>query len=59
MTLVYYKKVIKGKLYPRAAREGKNVAYVNDIYRSDGRVVSEYVGIRAVPKGMAIEERRE
>ena len=51
--------MIDGRLYPKARREGKNVAYVNDIYRSDGRVVSEYVGIKAVPKGMAIEERRE
>lgn len=59
MTWVYYTKSISGKIYPKARREGENVAYVNDIYRSGGRVVSEYVGIKAVPKGVAIEERRE
>ena len=57
MALVFYLKRINGKLYPKAAREGKPVAYCNEVFRKLGKLVSKYIGIRAVPKGAEIEEK--
>lgn len=57
MTLVFYTKTIGGRVYPKARREGENVAYANDVYRKDGKVVSKYVGILQVPKGVKVEEK--
>ena len=57
MALVFYLKRINGKLYPKAAREGKPVAYCNEVFRKHGKLVSKYIGIRAVPKGAEIEEK--
>lgn len=59
MTHVFYTKLIGGKLYPRARRDGEDVAYVNDIHREGGRVVSVYVGIRRVPRRSTVEVRQK
>ena len=50
MTLVYYTQVKNGKTYPKQ-RGGKRLAFVNDVYRKDGKVYSKYLGIREVPEG--------
>lgn len=55
MTHVYYAKIVRGKLYPKARREGKDVAYCNDVRREDGKVVNEYIGIVQVPKGKRVK----
>ena len=57
MTFIYYTRVIKGKLYPKAARADRSWAYCVDIQRIDGKVVSKYQGIRQAPKDSDIEEK--
>ena len=59
MALVYYRKVINGRLYPKAAREGQNVAYANEVNRVNGKVKAKYVGILPVPKGEVVETREK
>ena len=55
MTLVYYTQVKNGKTYPKQ-RGGKRLAFVNDVYRKGGKVISKYVGIREAPTGVEVEE---
>ena len=47
---VFYKKWIRGRLYPKAARTGP-FAFVQEVSRVDGRVVTRYIGIVHVPDG--------
>lgn len=54
MTLVYYTQVKNGKTYPKQ-RGGKRLAFVNDVYRKNGKVYSKYLGIRAAPEDAEIE----
>jgi hypothetical protein len=46
---VFYRKRIKGRLYPKAARTAP-YAFAEEVTRVDGRVVSRYVGIVQVPE---------
>ena len=41
---VFYRKLIKGKLYPKAARTGPYV-FAQEVKRVNGRVVTRYIGI--------------
>ena len=41
---VFYRKLIKGKLYPKAARTGP-YAFAQEVRRVNGRVVTRYIGI--------------
>lgn len=59
MSLVYYTKIINGRLYPKKAREGGRFAFVNEVKREGERVKTKYLGIKEVPKGAEVEARRE
>jgi len=50
---VFYKKWVRGKLYPKAARTGP-FAFAQEVSRVDGRVVTRYIGIVQVPDGTKI-----
>ena len=52
---VYYKKWIRGKLYPRAARTGP-YAFAQEVSRINGRVVTRYIGIVQVPGRVPVME---
>jgi len=53
--IVFYKKLIRGKLYPKAARTGP-YAFAQEVSRVDGRVVTRYLGImQVVPERDVIE----
>ena len=41
---VFYRKLIRGKLYPKAVRTGP-YAFANEVTRVHGKVVSKYIGI--------------
>jgi hypothetical protein len=45
---VFYRKVINGRLYPKAARTGSYV-YAQEVKRAKGKVVTKYLGIIKVP----------
>jgi len=47
--IVFYKKRIRGKLCPKAARTGP-YAFAQEVSRVDGRVVTRYLGIMQVPE---------
>ncbi|MDV3278537.1 MAG: hypothetical protein LYZ69_08785 [Nitrososphaerales archaeon] len=53
---VYYTKLMKGKLYPKATRTS-SFAYANEVNRERGRVVSKYIGIMKVPEGSDVVEK--
>jgi len=53
---VRYTKLIKGKLYPKAARDG-SYAFAQEVSRVRGKVVTKYVGIVRVQKDAAVENR--
>lgn len=55
---VFYRRMIKGRLYPRAARTGP-YAYAQEVTRVGGRVVTKYVGIAKVSEGQDRTERGE
>ena len=50
---VFYKKWVRGKLYPKAARTGP-FAFAQEVSRVDGRVVTRYIGIVQVPDGIKV-----
>ena len=52
---VFYRKQIRGKLYPRAARTGP-YAFAQEVSRVNGRVVTRYIGIVQVPGRVAVVE---
>jgi hypothetical protein len=52
---VLYRKWIKGRLYPKAARTGP-FAFAQEVNRVDGRVVTRYIGIVEVPDRMDVVE---
>jgi len=45
--IVFYKKRINGRLYPKAARTGP-YAFAQEVSRMNGRVVTRYLGILQV-----------
>lgn len=45
---VCYRKHLKGRLYPKAARTGP-YAYAQEVTRVNGNVVTKYLGIVKVP----------
>ncbi len=47
--IVFYRKCIRGKTYPKAARTGP-YAFAQEVTRVNGKVVSRYVGIVSVPE---------
>ena len=51
---VLYRKPIRGRLYPKAARTGP-YAFAQEVSRMRGKVVTRYIGIMRVPKGSVIE----
>ncbi|MDV3278243.1 MAG: hypothetical protein LYZ69_07240 [Nitrososphaerales archaeon] len=53
--IVFYMKLIKGKLYPRAARTGP-YAFAQEVSRVHGKVVTRYIGIAKLPKNAAVTE---
>lgn len=55
---VFYRKLIKGKLYPKAARTGP-YAFAQEVSRVRGKVVTKYVGIVRVPENAVIENWSE
>jgi len=52
---VFYRKLIKGRLYPKAARTGP-YAFANEVSRVRGKVVSKYIGIVKVPDSASVTE---
>jgi len=52
---VFYRKQIKGKLYPKAARTGP-YAFAQEVSRVRGNVVTRYFGIVRVPNDAAVIE---
>ncbi len=48
---VFYTKQIKGKLFPKAARNNGRYAYCQSVNRVDGKVICKYLGIRKLPRG--------
>jgi len=44
---VFYRKLIRGKLYPKAARTGP-YAFAQEVKRVNGKVVTRYIGIMKV-----------
>ncbi len=48
---VYYTKLIRGRIYPKAARNNGRYAYCQSVNRVDGKVMSKYLGIRKLPRG--------
>ena len=55
---VFYKKWIRGKLYPKAARDGP-YAFAEEVSRVNGRVVSRYLGIVKLPEKADVIEMEE
>jgi hypothetical protein len=53
--IVFYKKQINGKTYPKAARTGP-YAFAQEVRRVGGRVVTTYIGILSVPDGEDVME---
>ena len=47
--IVFYRKQINGRIYPKAARTGP-YAFAQEVSRVDGRVVTRYLGIVQVPE---------
>jgi hypothetical protein len=56
--IVFYRKTINGRLYPKAARTGP-YAFAEEVRRADGRVVSRYIGIVQVPEKANVIEMEE
>jgi len=57
--IVFYRKQINGKVYPRAGRTGP-YAFAQEVRRVDGKVVTTYIGILRVPdKESVIESKGE
>lgn len=52
---VFYTKLIKGKLYPRAARTCP-YAFAQEVSRVRGKVVTRYIGIMRVSKDAPVTE---
>ncbi len=55
---VFYRKHIKGRLYPKAARTGP-YAFAQGVSRVNGRVVTRYLGIVQVEERANVVEREE
>ncbi len=57
---VYYRKWVKGRIYPKAARTGP-YAFAQEVKRVNGKVVTRYIGIVKVLAGdaAAIENRTD
>lgn len=56
---MYYRKSIKGALYPKAARTGP-YAYAQEVTRVNGKVVTKYIGIAKITQSVdAVEEGGE
>jgi len=53
---VFYTKLSKGKLYPKAARTGP-YAFAQEVSRVRLKVVTKYVGIVKVPKDAVVIEK--
>ena len=53
---VLYRKLVRGRTYPVAARTGPYY-FAEEVYRVDGKLVSKYVGIVRASDGDVIEER--
>jgi hypothetical protein len=52
---VFYKKWIRGRLYPKAARTGP-YAFAQEVSRVNGRVVTRYLGVMQVPGRVPVTE---
>ncbi len=55
---ILYRKWIRGRLYPKAARTGP-FAFAQEVNRVDGRVVTRYIGIVQVPQKADVIETGE
>jgi len=55
--IVFYKKQINGRIYPKAARTGP-YAFAQEVRRVDGKVVTRYIGILKVPDGEDVIESK-
>lgn len=53
---IFYRKTIKGKLYPKAARTGP-YAFADDVSRVGSKIVSKYIGIVKVPENAVVAEK--
>ena len=51
---VYYTKLLKGKLYPKAARTSP-YAHAQEVTRVNGKVVAKYIGIVRLPEKVGAE----
>ncbi len=56
--IVLYRKRIRGRLYPKAARTGP-YAFAQEVRRVNGKVVTTYLGIREVTNEVNVTEIRE
>jgi hypothetical protein len=52
--IVLYRKQIRGRLYPKAARTGP-YAFAQEVTRINGKVVTKYIGIMKVEETDVIE----
>ena len=52
--VVFYRKLIRGRLYPVKARTGP-YAYANKVTRVGGKITSKYVGILQVPERKRVD----
>ena len=57
--VVFYRKLVRGRLYPVKARTGP-YAFANEVTRVGSKIASKYVGIVKVPEGKKVDvpERR-
>ena len=55
---VFYRKQIRGRIYPKAARTGP-CAFAQEVNRVDGRVVTRYIGIVQLPEKADVVEMGE
>jgi len=59
MSIVYYVKRIRGRLFPVKAREGGRFAFAHEVKRDGLNVRTKYLGILRVPEGVAVEVQQD
>lgn len=55
---VFCRKLVKGRLYPKAARTGP-YAFAQEVSRVRGKVATRYVGIVKVPENASVADERD
>ena len=55
MSIVYYRKVVNGRVFPVKAREGGRFAFAHEVKREGLNVKTKYLGILRVPDGAVVD----